>query len=279
MGRVGILSRMMFMLAAVVAAALSLAPSAVGDSRLFTPEAKAQGRGVLDRIPGDPGDGTSAPVERSRLARIDYGKLHAAREAVESGRSATLRLNLFRDAEFEAVIERSAPTASGYSLSGRLTGVPHGTAVLVVNGEVTVGTVWTPEAAYSIRTTHGAQTVRRVPHRPWRCGAVAPPAADADSGVRKPEITSPPDRAAVAGLRRQASAGSPPLPDKSGRQLSDDTDDADNGDAIDVLVAYPSFVREIEGGYANLLAMIDWAGSSFLTRSTSFYLDPLGRDA
>ena len=67
-----------------------------------------------------------------------------------------LRLNLFNDASFTVLVEGTAPTFSGgYSLSGRLAGVEMGTVTLVVNGDVVVGTVRTPETTYRIRPAGG----------------------------------------------------------------------------------------------------------------------------
>ena len=68
-------------------------------------------------------------------------------------------MNLWPDAQFSALFERTARTSAGYSLSGRLAGIPHGAATLVVNGDAVGGTVWTPSALYDIRTVNGAQVL------------------------------------------------------------------------------------------------------------------------
>ena len=115
-----------------------------------------------------------------RTARADRAGLGALREAVASGRPGRLRLNLFRDVEFTASLERSAPTASGYTLSGPLQDVPFGRAVLVVNGGETRGRIYTPGANYSISTAGGAQTVERMAPRPLRCGVLDPLGAESD---------------------------------------------------------------------------------------------------
>ena len=64
---------------------------------------------------------------RRRLVSIDFGQLTPAVDAVAAGVAAgpsgVLRLNLFDDALFTALVERTAPTFSGgYSLSGRWPG-------------------------------------------------------------------------------------------------------------------------------------------------------------
>ena len=97
---------------------------------------------------------------RRRLVSIDFGQLtpavDAATAGVAAGPSGVLSLNLFDDASFTGLVERTAPTFSGgYSLSGRLAGVEMGTVTLVVNGDVVAGTVRTPEATYRIRSVGG----------------------------------------------------------------------------------------------------------------------------
>ncbi len=99
---------------------------------------------------------------RRRLVAIDFGQLTppvdaaAVGAAGAAGPSGVLRLNLFDDATFTGLVERTAPTFSGgYSLSGQLASVEMGTVTLVVNGNVVAGTVRTPEATYRIRPAGG----------------------------------------------------------------------------------------------------------------------------
>ena len=109
---------------------------------------------------------------RRRLVTIDLGQLvpgtdAAARGAaggIEIAPSGVLTLNLFDDAVFTGLVERTAPTFSGgQSLSGRLQGVEMGTVTLVVNGDVVAGTVRTPEATYRIRPAgNGLHAVSQV---------------------------------------------------------------------------------------------------------------------
>ena len=85
---------------------------------------------------------------RRRVVSIDFGQLGVSADE--------LALNLFDDAVFTGVVERTAPTFSGgYVLSGQLDGVEMGTVTLVVNGDVVAGTVWTPEATYRISSAGG----------------------------------------------------------------------------------------------------------------------------
>ena len=109
---------------------------------------------------------------RRRLVTIDLGQLvpaadTAARRAaagIEVAPSGVLTLNLFDDAVFTALVERTAPTFSGgQSLSGQLQGIEMGTMTLVVNGDVVAGTVRTPEATYRIRPAgNGLHAVSQV---------------------------------------------------------------------------------------------------------------------
>lgn len=114
---------------------------------------------------------------RRRLVTIDLGQLAPATDAAARGAAARgaaagieiapsgmLTLNLFEDAVFTGVVERTAPTFSGgQSLSGRLAGIEMGTMTLVVNGEVVAGTVRTPEATYRIRPAgNGLHAVSQV---------------------------------------------------------------------------------------------------------------------
>ncbi len=187
--------------------------------------------------------------ELRRIARVDRGGLAALREEVASGRTGRLRLNLFTDVEFTASLERSAPTASGYTLSGPLEGVPFGRAVLVVNDGVTMGRVYTPEANYAIHTAGGVQTVERMAPDPLRCGLREFPGADAGLDGHARTSHRPGHGSSVGQFRFVPAAAAVKLAPKSAA--------ADDGDVVDVLVVYPSFVREIEGGYARMLALID----------------------
>ena len=101
---------------------------------------------------------SSTPLDsltlRRRLVSINFRQLALPLKtaAVPAAPAGGLRLNLFDDASFTVLVDRTAPTFSGgYSLSGRLADVEMGTATLVVTGDVVVGTVRTPEATYRIR--------------------------------------------------------------------------------------------------------------------------------
>ena len=139
--------------------------------------------------------------------------------------------------------------------------MPFGRVVLVVNGDYTLGRVYTPEGGYVIRTTGGMQRVERMEPQPLRCGTEGPPdsAVPRQDGLETPYATQPRPGSGRLGPERQGSTASENsgLNDrvmratKSGRVASADDD------VVDVLVVYPSFVREIEGTYETVLALID----------------------
>ena len=109
--------------------------------------------------------GTGVDVLDSRLVEIDFVQLA---DAIESRRDPasglpTLVLNLFDDVVFTGVVEHVEPTSSGHSLWGSLEGVDLGTMTLVVNGSVVAGTVRTPDAVFTVKTTgQGEYVVRQI---------------------------------------------------------------------------------------------------------------------
>jgi len=109
--------------------------------------------------------GPDAGVLRERFVRLDHDVLEAAR--VNAGRAevppALLRLDLFDDVAFNAVVERTGPTLAGYWLSGRIEGWDLGSIALVVNGDVIAGTVRAASATYAIRSVgDGTHAVRQL---------------------------------------------------------------------------------------------------------------------
>ena len=192
----------------------------------------AQGGGLF--LPAEtPGAADPAPgvtVLRSRVVRIDFAMLAAARRDVEpETTSPTLTLNLFDDVVFSGIVERTSPTSSGgYVLSGRLEGIELGTMTLVVNGEVVAGTVLTPQATYRIRSAGGRlHAIRQIDP------STLPPEGE-------PLIPPPP------------AAGAPDAADPTAPAAGDD-----DGSVIDVAVFYTPAARQTEGGSAAIEALID----------------------
>ena len=250
-------------LALCAALLLACLPGFAGASegtRLFSADKEAvapppPSRGLLGEAAGRAGElrggglplgGVAPPAElRSRVAEIDLGQLEAARLGAEGRGAARLRLNLFADAKFDAVFERSTPTASGYALTGRIKGEPLSTVVLAVNGEWVAGTVWSPSGRYAVRPLGGgvAEVRQLDPSALGRCGLGAD-AAEGPTGL-SPEAGPPgvrrPPTGAVSAKSASVSEAFPP----------------DDGGVIDLLVVYPSFARRSMGGHHAMRALID----------------------
>ena len=199
---------------------------------LASADLHAQGGGLF--LPAEtPGAADPAPgvtVRRSRVVRIDFGALAAARLDTErETTSPTLTLNLFDEVVFSGIVERTVPTFSGgYVLSGRLDGIALGTFTLVVNGEMVAGTVLTPPATYRIRSAGGRlHAIRQIDP------STLPPGG---------EPLSPPPSA----------TGAPDAADPTGPAAGDD-----DGSVIDVAVFYTPAARRAEGGTTAIEALID----------------------
>ena len=192
------------------------------------------------------GASRAASVVRSRVAEVNFGRLATAHSEVSLGRSHRLGLNLFSSGEFDAVLERSASTASGYTLTGRLADQPLSTVVLAVNGEWVAGDVWGPDGRYAIRPLGGgvAEVRQMDPAALGRCGV----GMDVSEGA---EDLSPPE---IEGPTRSPSLGRPAL---SRSAPMSETLPEDDGGVIDLLVVYPSFARRSAGGHRAMRALID----------------------
>ena len=168
------------------------------------------------------------------------GRLEAARLDAEGRRPHRLNLNLFADAEFDAVFERSAATASGYTLTGRLVDEPMSTVALAVNGDWVAGTVWSPGGRYAVRPLGGgvAEVRQLDPSALGRCGV----GADLAEG--------PPGQPPLEAGPRSGAALPKSVP------LSEAFPE-DDGSLIDLLVVYPSFARRSMGGHLAMRALID----------------------
>ena len=189
---------------------------------------------------------------RSRLVRIDFGRLDAARAVAEqsAGDRPPLTLNLFDDAVFVGRIEWSAQTESGYVLSGHLDGEPFGTVTLVVNGAVVAGTVRTLQGTWRIRSAGaGLHLIRQVdlstlppegePLIPTVRDAGAAPVLDSGPGFVQGFVP------AASGMHADALS------------TSEDDSVTDDGSVIDVMVLYTPAARRAEGSRAEMEALID----------------------
>lgn len=140
-------------------------------------------------LPVDPAiDGTptakSTSVERSttgvpdaweRRVRVARDELTAARADVESGGAGRLVLNMRSGVRLDVVVERTAATKWGYSLSGRIAGRSVGFVTLVVHENAVAGSIWTPGSAYELTYLGGGvHALRDVTNAPLECGSASP---------------------------------------------------------------------------------------------------------
>ena len=198
-------------------------------------EGEGQAKGLFFEIEGDPPSSSDVETLASRFAGIDFGQLDPSLESVsrplgidEVKRLAprTVALNLFEDATFTGKIEHVEPTASGYAFWGGLDRVELGTMTMVVNGDIVVGTVRTPDAVYTIRTAEsGSYVIREIDE------STLPPLAE--------PLEAPPDS------------------DEDLRQALDESVPLDDGSEIDLMVLYTPAARSLEGGRAGIEALID----------------------
>ena len=229
-----------------------------GAAPLLSPSQSSRSRSLLSEPAGSGGAAhggafSELPVSgelRSRSARMDVGRLAAARRDVERGSPTRLNLNLFADAEFEAVMERTAPTASGYTLTGRLAGDPLSMVVMAVNGDHMAGTVWSSRGVHSIRATGGVAEIRQLnPAASGRCGVgEVPPTAWPDA-ARGPQAHGSP-------LAPQARTDHSVFAPKAASRTANAAQ-SDDGDVIELLVVYPPFVRRHQGGHQAMRALIE----------------------
>lgn len=169
----------------------------------------------------------SVKVLRRRSASLDDFQLETLREAVVQGHPAQIQLNLFPDSTLLAVVERTAETRFGYSLSGRINGQPHSSVTLVVHGKMLAGAVQSQEGSYSITFQNGS------------VHAISQIAGDLQCGTES--------QWDQAGGKRSWR-----LP---ARRASLETDST----KIDLLVVFTEAARKVEGGLKQMLASIDLA--------------------
>ena len=218
-------------IAAVLAVALAFTGGGVvaQEGGLFRPPDPEVADSTDGQGAQEPRLATSIPTRggetvRHREARLDFTRLAAVKQDVESGRTAALNINLFEDVSFKAVDLRIARTSSGgYSLSGRLEGVLFGSAVLVVNGEVVVGSIRAATGTYTIDAKGEVCHIRKVD------SSTLPPLAE--------PLRAPPSL--LGPKNGSASRWNPASGTKAGN---------DDHSVIDVLVVYTPAVKEALGG-------------------------------
>ena len=136
-------------------AALGLLASGSHAAGLFLPVDQAgaavDGGGSPFRTDGH-GVGSRMWERRVRIARP---ALTAAHKGVANVGAGSLLLNVRDGVRLDVVVERTAPTKWGYSLSGRVVGRHGGFVTLVVHEEAVAGSIWTPDVAYELSFVGG----------------------------------------------------------------------------------------------------------------------------
>ena len=127
---------------------------------------------------------------RVRLARHE---LTSARTDVASVGAGRLLLNVTDSVRLDVVVERTAATRWGYSLSGRIVGRRGGFVTLVVHEEAVAAYIWTPNSAWELTYLgggiHALRNVTNVP--PIECAGALPSRASAgDMQIPKSNTTS-----------------------------------------------------------------------------------------
>jgi hypothetical protein len=140
-------------LAVVAVAASARAGAAATPIPLFEPSASAAGTLAVS-----PPSAARPTVLREQAVSVRWDRL--GREGVAGAEA--LALNLFSDVTVTALRDRvDQRGAGGYSWFGRIDGAPEGSVILVVNGALITGNVWTAAATYEIRPTFGGGHVIR----------------------------------------------------------------------------------------------------------------------
>ena len=199
---------------------------------------------AIGPAPGALSAGTEVGASE-RFVGIDRELLETAR--VEAGRAGAsppvLRLNLFDDVVLDTIVDHTAPTSAGYSLSGPIEGVPFGSVTLVVNGDVIAGTVRTPASIYRIRTASD--------------GVLAISAIDPSTILPGGQPLSPPPPTVPQRSYRHSPVVPPTPAPRTGAEADPSTGGAEDGSQIGLLIAYTAAAREAEGGHTQIQATID----------------------
>ena len=127
---------------------------------------------------------TAASPMWERRVRIRRHELAVAREDVENVGAGRLLLNVKDGVRLNVVVERTARTRWGYSLSGRVDGGGVGFVTLVVHRDVVAGSIWTPGGSWELLPAgpgiHALQDVTKLP--PVQCRGMLQPKLNASDG-------------------------------------------------------------------------------------------------
>ena len=194
--------------------------------------ARAQDRPapLFQEIPAAPGRSVAPrprpPSVRARAVRVDLNLIGGAYGTLAP--ASRLRLNLFRETDFVAVLQWFEQTGSGYAWVGKIEGEPLSSVVLVTVDRTVSGSVTVPGRTYAIRAADGVGSVSEIEER------LLPENGD-DAIVAPPE----------------------PAPPVSGGAAPDAG--ADDGALIDIAVVYSGRALRSAASEAELRADIDLA--------------------
>ncbi len=165
-----------------------------------------------------------------RRVRVARNELARVRDEVEDSGEGRLRLNVNADVDLDMVVERTASTPWGYSLSGRIEGRSVGFVTLVVHPQAVSASIWTPDVSYEVVPlgggVHAVRDVTNAP--PVDCAGVVQP--------EHPEL----------GISDVSD-------DASGAQGT-----ADDVTAVDLLVVWTPWIEEYHRGEALTKLYVDW---------------------
>lgn len=190
------------------------------------------GTGLFTDAGVQPDGGESKPyIARTRLVNVNFEMLNASMDAMPgstSGGVGTVRLNLFEDADFMAVIDRVEEKPDiGFTWVGHVEGYEMSDVVLTVSGgDLMMGVVTVEDKNYQVKYVGGGlHAINEIDQSGYP--ADLPPVV--------PDL---------------------PPADESPAAAADVGITADDGSVIDVLVVYTDAASAAEGGDANIEALI-----------------------
>ena len=206
---------------------LAMAPALVAPASAQTPPPLFEAAGAtptVATIATADGDCGGPRVLRARAARLVATRLDGALASGLAGdRQPVLELNLFPDAVYRGVFERSETDTLGHrTWVGRVEGDPTSTITLTWRGDAVVGGIRTGELLYRVGGTMDAAVVEQV-----------------DPASFGEELE--PLRPAAADARAVAADPPPSAPD---------------GEVVDVLVYYTTAAKNAQGGVTAIEALI-----------------------
>ena len=168
----------------------SFATAAWSAEALFVPLDEAEASRLAHSVSVQPAameQSANEPLAggRTSLVRIDRQRLFRTIHEVALRGPVSVVLNVAEGLEIEVMVERSRRTLSGHSLSGRVVDASASAMTFATNGEVLVGTVWTPGANYEILPLKdGVHVFRKVARSVLPLGAPISPAGGKDKSLR-----------------------------------------------------------------------------------------------